>query len=354
MLASAHSSQITSLQGRASRLRDALVGCGTFFAAGRRADPLPVLHELAAEWLQAEELTIVVPSGTGLLWSEEPDRLVGPVLIGRRTVGRIEARRARAFDEDDRALLQALGQLIGAMLDQSSLQGQIEQYASQVQANAQTLDQLLDFGRRVVAGAIDSEQLALQLATQVPAMVGGERASLLLLPPDAPDAPVLVLSNGTIVSPDRAREVRAHGLAGLVLADRAPVMIDETDTDRRWLGLKLSRNDSRTRCAMATPLIWGEQLLGALTVTTTHSRLFNTPQLNLLELIACHIALAVQTANLEAHLRRLSGTLGVLAGDLEMLVNAARAGTPGALEAMSSVVARLRVEQATLRGRPAG
>lgn len=329
--------QLSSLQRKAARLREALAGCGAFFTAARHADPLPILRDLAADWLRAEDLEIVVPVGTASLASEEPTRLCGPVVIGRRVVGRIEARRARPFEDDDRALAAALGQIIGAVLEHSSLQSQIDQYYHQSQANADTLDQLLTFGRLVVSATADPQQLALQLATQVPSMVGGERASLLLTMPDAPDDPMLVLSNGTVSSVERAREVRDSGLAGLVLRQRAPMIIDETDTDRRWLSLKVREHDNPTRCAMAVPLIWGEHLLGALTVTTTQTHLFDTPQLNLLELVACHISLAIHAATLDDRVARAGGAISVAADALRAGVAAARAGDAAALDRIEAI-----------------
>lgn len=330
-------SQISALQHKAARMREALASCGAFFAAARHADPLPTLRDLAADWLRAEELEIVVPAGTAGLSSDDPARLSSPIVIGRRVVGRIEARRGRPFEEDDRAMGAALGQLIGAVLERSSLQSQLDQYVNQHQANADTLEQLLTFGRLVVSATADPQQLALQLATQVPQMVGGERASLLLTPPDAPDSPSLVLSNGTVLSPERARELRDSGLAGLVLRERAPMIIDETHTDRRWRGLTARENDSPTRCAMAVPLIWGEHTLGALTVTTTETHLFDTAQLNLLELVACHISLAIHAATMEDRVGRAAAALAGAAGTIAAAVAAARAGDIGALDRIAAI-----------------
>lgn len=338
----AHTLQIASLQRRAARLREALAGAGAFLAVARRSDPLPALRDLAGDWLNAEEIELVVPAGTGPLSCTDPCEICGPVVIGRRTVGRLQARRGRPFDEDDRALVTALGQIIGGALEYATLQGQLEQYAGQAQANADTLDRLLAFGRSVVSGAASPQALALQVATQVPEMVGGERASVLLLPPDNPEQPVLVLSNGFTSAPERAREVRQSGIAGLVLAGRAPLIIDETDTDRRWLGLKLSQNDTRTRCAMAVPLLWGGQAIGALTVTTTCSRLFTTAHLNLLELVACHAALAIHAANLEASLARLAEQIAALAAELDAALHAAECGQPLALATARRLTAQLR------------
>ncbi|NTV63472.1 MAG: GAF domain-containing protein [Oscillochloris sp.] len=331
-------------QGR--RLREALSGCGAFFAAGRREiDPLPTLRDLAADWMHAEQLEIVVPAGTGVLRADDPDLLCGPISIGRRVIGRIEVRRVRPFDEEDRALLGALGQIIGAVLEYSTQQSQLDQHYHQAQANADTLDRLLGFGRLVVSAVTDPRHLALELVTQVPVMVTGERASMLLLPTDCPDSPVLVLSNGVFASPERARQVRDHGLAGLVLTSREPIIIDETDTDRRWLALQVNEHDAPTRCAMAVPLIWGDRLLGALTVTTTQTHLFGTSQLNLLELVACHISLAIHAAIVDAGLLQLNRTIRAVIGDMESALAQLRAGDDAACDRMQLLIQQLAAGQ---------
>jgi GAF domain-containing protein len=349
--ASATTTQLQSLKSRTARLREALSGCGALLAAARRSDPLPMLRDLVGDWLHAETVKIEVPAGTGALQSDDPLLLCGPVTIGRRVIGRIEARRDWPFDEDDRALIAALGQLIGAAFEHATLEGQVDQYASQAQANADTLDRLLAFGREVVSLAAEPIALARQFIAQVPEMVGGDRASVLLIPPDEPEQPVLVLSNGHISTPERASEVLEHGLAGMVLRERAPLIIDETDTDRRWLGLRLSENDTRTRCAMTAPLLSGERALGALTVTTTRSRLFNPAQLDLLELVASNVAIALHAANLEARQARLAARLGAMAGELEVALLAAEAGDGAALAAARTLAAQLRAEAEGLSSR---
>ncbi len=328
------------------RLHEALVGCGAFFAAVRRqADPLPTLRDLAADWLHAEQLDLVIPAGTGSLHTQESGLLCGPILIGRRVIGRIEARRSLPYTEDDQALMVALGQIIGAALEFSAQQGQLDQHYHQSQAHTDTLDRLLGFGRLVVSATSNPRQLALELVVQVPHMVTGERAGLLLLPVNAPDSPILALSNGTFSSTERACEVRDHGLAGLVLSSGVPIIIDETDTDARWLAIRDREEDAPTRCAMAVPLVWGQHLLGALTVTTTQSRLFGTPQLNLLELAACHISLAVHAANSDAVLAQTHSTVSDLLYELDLAMAEVRNGDPVALSRLHAIQQRLIMQQ---------
>jgi GAF domain-containing protein len=136
--------------------------------------------------------------------------------------------------------------------------------------------------------------------------------------------PMLILSNGTVSSPERAIAVRDNGLAGLVLRERRPLIIDETDTDRRWFSLSAHEYDAPTRCAMAVPLSWGDTVLGVLTVTTTQTHLFDTPQLNLLDLIASHVALALHSALIQVHIRSLSDALEDLAHNVNSALQAAQ------------------------------
>lgn len=340
--------QLSSLNDRTMRLREALNSFGSFFASSQRADPLPTLRNLARDWLRADDLQIIVPAGSGLLSCDDPNRLSGPITIGRRAVGRIEARRSYAFEEDDHALLAALGQLIGAVLEQSSLHSQIDQYSHQVQASRDTLEQLLTFGRLILSGQATPPDLALQLAIQVPIMVDGERASVLLIPAERPNDPVLALSNGTFSTTVRAREVRDNGLAGVVLRTRESLIIDETTTDQRWLALQTYEINSPTRCAMAVPLVWGERLLGALTVTTTRSHVFGGPQLHLLELVACHIALALRAVELEFRLRCLIQGLAEVSEGIRGALAEAHAGDLTALDRIAALNQQLIEERSLL------
>lgn len=319
-----HAPTLADLQASVAHFRAALTSLGLFFAAANEADPLPLLANLSRDLLRADDLELTVPAVPNSATPTDAHVLTRAITIGGRRVGLLEAHRARPFNDDDAALATLASKVISVVLEHSALYSQFDQYRRQVEAQEATLNRLLEFNRRIISGDSDQQQLALLLATQVPAMVGGERASLLLTLPDQPDTPQLVLSNGTIASVERARQVRSSGLAGLVLRERRPLILDETETDHRWLALDMVEYEDRTRCAMAVPLLWHQHLLGALTVTTAESHRFGSSQLDLLELMACQVVLILRCAMLETRLNTVASTLGNLLHDLNDPLQAAQ------------------------------
>ncbi len=288
-----------------SGLREILTNISLFFDAAHEHDPLPILQELSCELLQTNSVQIMIPTGSAHAEHDNPYRLTQFIMINGRRVGRLDAHRTFPFTTDDRALAFLISQLISTVLEQTALHSQLEQYHQQSRATLDTLEQLLEFMQGIVTTTTNWRQVAISLTMHVPRIVGGQRASLLIIPAHQPDTPALVLSNGTIVSPERAREVRDSGLAGLVLRECRPLIIDETQTDQRWLSMGLANYESPSRCAMAVPLIWGRHILGVLTVTTSNSRLFDTSHLNLLELIGHNISLVLHNLTLEDQLHQV-------------------------------------------------
>lgn len=331
-----------------TRWRELLAGIEAFLAAGRQANPLPLLQDLASDWLRAEHVKILIPAGSGPIEPPDPCVLHGSVMIGRRVIGRIEAQRGWPFGAEERALLVPLGRLIGAALERNMLQNQVDQYEHTVSTYAEMLEHLLNFDRRE-DHVSDPQAIAIRVATQLPAMIGSDRASVLLIGPECPSQPLLALSNGTLASPERACEVAQHGLAGVVLRERIPLIIDETDTDRRWLSLKLDTSDTRTRCAMAAPLLYRGQVLGVLTATTTRSRAFHTTHLSLMELLAHHVAMDLQVAYLQRRLATVTAHLDTLARELEIALALNGSGNGTDRTRLEAVAAQLRAEQASLR-----
>lgn len=292
----------TFVSAHSPGLRELLTNISQFFDAAHEDDPLPLLQQLSCDLLRTNNVQIRIPTGSAYAEHDDPCRLTQSLIINGQRIGRLDAYRTLPFTPDERALAFLIGQLISVVLEQTVLHSQLNQYHRQNRATVNTLEQLLEFMQDIVTSTTDWWQVAVSLTMRVPGIVGGQRASLLIIPTCQPDVPHLVLSNGMSVSPERARAVRDSGLAGLVLRECRPLIIDETQTDQRWLSLGLASYETPSRCAMAVPLIWGKRILGVLTVTTSHSRLFDTSHLNLLELIGHNIALALHNLTLEDRL----------------------------------------------------
>jgi signal transduction protein with GAF and PtsI domain len=341
--------EYAALREHSARLRNALSSSAAFFTYTHKADPLPYLEELAGEWLNAEQVEIIVPAVPGSVEQPEPHTYTGLIMIGRQVVGRLVVRRRQPFDAVDELLLQTLGELLGAVLNTASTQSMVDQYRNQALAYAETLDTLLDFARGGIDADTDLPQLALKLTAYLPRMVGGDRASLLLIPGDGQADPQLYLSTGQILSPERARQVRDDGLAGIVLREQRPIIIDETETDRRWLDVSAREIEIPTRCAMAAPLRRGSHIRGVITVTTAQTHLFDTTQLNLLELTGCHISLVLQTAQLEQQRKHLITQTSAGSQRITAAVQDARTAlATGAYESLQAILDRLAGEAAAL------
>ncbi|NJM05303.1 hypothetical protein HC891_02290 [Candidatus Gracilibacteria bacterium] len=138
--------EIVATQQRAHRFERVLSSLPEFALASRQEDPLPFLHDLLAELLSCDCVNVHVPAPFAGIATPK-DTLQAPIVIGRRRVGVIEATRNRPFDVDDHAIAEALGMIVGVVLEQTTLQSQFDQYRSQAQAAADTLDQLLGFAR---------------------------------------------------------------------------------------------------------------------------------------------------------------------------------------------------------------
>ncbi len=322
-----------------ARLHYILENLGLFFEAVHEHDPLPLLCDLTAELLDTHDVEIAIPSGISVSHGSDAYLLGQAIAIKGQPIGRLVVRRATPFSSEERALAFMIAQLVGVVVEQNSLQGQIVQYHQQVQANTETLDQLLNLKRQIVSGHLNPQEVSMRLTTHVQVMVGGERASLLIVSNDNCDSPQLFLSDGTVATTERACEVRDHGLAGMVLRERRPLIIDETDTDQRWVSMSLDTYEAPSRCAMAVPLIWGDKILGVLTVTTTRSHLFGTLHLGLLELIGHNVALALRSVSLHTRMQRLSAMMAEISTTLTTMLH--HAASDGTLDYTHDIAANL-------------
>lgn len=119
----------------------------------------------------------------------------------------------------------------------------------------------------------------------------------------------LLDSNGVVIESiltqvEAAEEVRARligsvldkGLAGWVLRHRQLGLITDTEIDERWI--TLPNQPYVARSALTVPILWGEQLLGILTLLHSQPGHFSDQAAKQMQATADQIALVLENARL--------------------------------------------------------
>jgi phosphoheptose isomerase len=84
---------------------------------------------------------------------------------------------------------------------------------------------------------------------------------------------------------DHLLDTIQQGLAGWVLAECQPALIEDTKDDPRWLRRSWDESPS-SRSAMSTPILEGDRSIGVLTIVHKNPRYFRSADLDLLVAIA--------------------------------------------------------------------
>lgn len=140
-------------------------------------------------------------------------------------------------------------------------------------------------------------------------MTKAETGSLFLLDPDGVVRDC-ILTRG----PRQAKEcldltgtVLEGGLAGWVLRNRRIGLITDTEKDKRWLNLP--GQPYAVRSAMALPIIRDNELLGILTLLHSQPGIFHQGTVDLMEVTAGQLGLALESAKLYSKLDEYSRAL---------------------------------------------
>ncbi|MDX1438160.1 MAG: GAF domain-containing protein, partial [Anaerolineales bacterium] len=105
-----------------------------------------------------------------------------------------------------------------------------------------------------------------------------------------------------------------RGLAGWVVKNRQPVLVQDTSTDERWLR-RPDDSPERTgaKSALSVPLIVGDQLVGVITLVHPDTNFFDKEHLELVQAIADQASVAVLNARHYNDSRRQARIMTALA-----------------------------------------
>lgn len=224
--------------------------------------------------------------------------IAAPLLHEGHVLGVISAQsyRSRAYTRDDLELLAALADLAAvAVYNARSVQ--------ELELRRRESEQLESVSRALTS-SLELEEVLQGIMDAIQDLVEADGAGVWLLQMDgraemAMTAGDLALPAGTAIPvPDALH----HRMA----TERKPIVFDFRDPDP--LLPEEVRSMLRTESGIAVPLMAGDELIGALSVSHATARSYPPDDVRLLERFALHAAIAVSNARLHEQVRFLSLT----------------------------------------------
>jgi adenylate cyclase len=145
---------------------------------------------------------------------------------------------------------------------------------------------------RELGTTLDLDQLLTQFLDQLADAVGAIRASIILVS----DVEARLFSNTRNRATVPLDDILRNGIAGWVLRERVPAVIDETRDDQRWVAITPLQR--AVRSVAAAPIIREERALGAITLVHHTPGYFDAEHLDLLKSVAAQCAIALENAEL--------------------------------------------------------
>jgi PAS domain S-box-containing protein len=216
--------------------------------------------------------------------------LAAPLLIGSRLVGAIAMVHSdvdRRFDEGELRMLEMFGPQAAIAIENARLFSVERRRAEEQQALLETMKDLageLDLGRLL--------QRVLERVVSLLGVTGGELAMY----DEFHDDLVIMASHNMEHDAVGTRMALGEGAMGHVAQSHEPLIIPSY---QEWTGRSPAYGQSTVQSVVATPLMIGQRLVGAIaTVHADPSRAFGPEDLRLLQLFAPQAAVAMENARL--------------------------------------------------------
>jgi adenylate cyclase len=171
---------------------------------------------------------------------------------------------------------------------------------------------------RALGTTLDFDQLLTRFLNRLSDAVGAVRASIILL---LDEQPRLYSStrNGSFTP---LSDILREGVAGWVLRNRKPLVIDDTRGDARWIAQSAVQQIVRSVAAM--PILREERALGVVTLVHHTPGYFTDTHIDLLTSVAAQCAFAVENAELFQLTQRQKDLLERRAEELQRINQVSR------------------------------
>jgi GAF domain-containing protein len=250
--------------------------------------------------------------------------LAVPMTLSGRTVGMLSAQsyQPNVYSEDDLQILSTLANQAAVAIQNGRLFNETERLAqelerrviertAQLQREQQSTETLLRILTEV-SSSLDLDRALNRTLALLNDAIGAEQGTIMLL--NAEDNLLHYRAGYGYLTEKVTGEGRGfklkigEGLAGWVVAQREPALIDDLSDDPRWVKTPSSSREHRS--AIAMPLLVAEDVIGALMVFHRRPNFFSPELLNLVKAIAGQVAVAINNAHLYELIRDQAERLG--------------------------------------------
>ncbi|HUG35120.1 MAG TPA: GAF domain-containing protein [Anaerolineales bacterium] len=250
--------------------------------------------------------------------------LAVPMTIGGKSIGMLSAQsyQPNMYAEDDLQILSTLANQAavaiqnGRLFEETQrlafeLEKRVVERTAQLQREQQNTETLLRILTEV-SSSLDLDRALNRTLALLNDAVGAEQGTIMLL--NADDnllhyrAGYGYLSEKITGDGSRFTLKIGEGLAGWVLQNREPALIDDLVADGRWVKTRSSSREHRS--AIAMPLLVAEDVIGVLMVFHRKPFFFSAELLNLVKAIAGQVAVAINNARLYELIRDQAERLG--------------------------------------------
>jgi len=250
--------------------------------------------------------------------------LAVPMTLSGRTVGMLSAQsyQPNVYSEDDLQILSTLANQAAVAIQNGRLFNETERLArelemrvvertAQLQREQQNTETLLHILTEV-SSSLDLDRALNRTLALLNDAIGAEQGTIMLL--NAEDN-LLHYRAGfgyltdKVIAQGRGFNLKiGEGLAGWVVAQREPALIDDLFNDPRWVRTPATSREHRS--AIVMPLLVAEDVIGAMMVFHRRPNYFSAELLNLVKAIAGQVAVAINNAHLYELIRDQAERLG--------------------------------------------
>ncbi len=254
--------------------------------------------------------------------------LAVPMIQGNKTIGMISAQsyQHNAYSENDIELLSTFANQVTVAIQNGRLFAETQKMAATLeqrviertaelereQRNTETLLRILT----EVSASLDLDRALSRTLALLNDAIGAEQGTIMLV--NAEDNMLHYRAGyGYLSESSEQVDLKKHqsafklkvgeGLAGWVVKNRQPVLVEDLYTDPRWV---VSQGSQNHRSAVIAPLTVGEDVIGAIMVFHRRLSFFNEDSLEMVKAIGSQVAIAINNAQLYELIRDQAERLG--------------------------------------------